>query len=57
MAESSAVVVLLFLAVLWFTGTIIYGPNFHPNLILAAPTIGYRHLMLHLMLTSPAGLC
>jgi len=37
----SAVVVFLFLAGLWFTGAIINGPNFHPKLTLAAPTIGY----------------
>jgi len=56
----SAVVVFLFLAGLWFTGAIINGPNFHPKLSLAAPTIGYRRLnglMLRLMLTGPAGLC
>jgi len=37
----SAVVVFLFLAGLWFTEAIINGPNFHPKLTLAAPTIGY----------------
>jgi len=37
----SAVVVFLFMAGLWFTGAIINGPNFHPKLTLAAPTI-YR---------------
>jgi len=38
----SAVVVFLFLAGLWFTGAGINGPNFHPKLTLAAPTIiGY----------------
>jgi len=35
------VVVFLFLAGLWFIGAIINGPNFHPNLTLEAPTIGY----------------
>jgi len=54
---ASAVVVFLFLVGLWFTGAIINGPNFHPMLTLAAPTIGYRRLMLRLMLTGPAGLC
>jgi len=53
----SAVVVFLFLAGLWFTGAIINGPNSHPKLTLAAPTISYRRLMLRLMLTGPAGLC
>jgi len=37
----SAVVVFLFLAGLWFTEANINGPNFHPKLTLAAPTIGY----------------
>jgi len=54
---SSAVVVFLFLAGLWFTGANMNGPNFHPKLTLAAQTIGYRRLMLCLMLTGPAGLC
>jgi len=36
----SAAVVFLFLAGLWFTEAIINGPNFHPKLTLAAPTIG-----------------
>jgi len=40
----SAVVVFLFLAGLWFTGAIINGPNSHPKLTLAAPTIGYRRI-------------
>jgi len=59
---SSAVVVFLFLAGLcMFTGAIINGApiwNFHPKWALAAPTrpIGYRRLMLRLMLTGPAGL-
>jgi len=39
-AHSSVVVVFLFLAGLWFTEAIIKGPNFHPKLTLAAPTIG-----------------
>jgi len=56
-AVFSAVVVFLFLAGLWFTGAIINGQNFHPKLTLAAPTIGYRRLMLRLMLTGPAGFC
>jgi len=38
---SSAVVVFLFLAGLWFTEANINSPNFHPKLTLAAPTIGY----------------
>jgi len=38
---SSAVVVFLFLAGLWFTEANINGPNFHPQLTWAAPTIGY----------------
>jgi len=52
------VVVFLFWAGLWFRGANINGPNFHPKLNLAAPTI-YRlqGLMLRLMLTGPAGLC
>jgi len=37
----SAVVVFLFLAGLWFTEAIINGPDFHPKLTSAAPTIGY----------------
>jgi len=53
---TSAVVVFLLLAGLWFTGAIINAPNFHPKLTLAAPTIGYMRLMLRLMLTGPAGL-
>jgi len=53
----SAIVVVLFLAGLWFTGAIIHGPNFHRKLTLVAPTIAYRRLMLRLMLTDPAGLC
>jgi len=36
-----AVVVFLFLAALWFTESIINGPNFHPKSTLAAPTIYY----------------
>jgi len=40
-APNSAVVVFLFLAGLRFTGAITIGPNFHPKLTLAAPTIGY----------------
>jgi len=40
-AYISAVVVFLFLAGLWITGANINGPNFHPKLTLAAPTIGY----------------
>jgi len=43
---NSAVVAFLFHAGLWFTGVIINGPNFHTKLTLAAPTIGYRRLML-----------
>jgi len=54
---ASAVVVFWFLAGMWFTVAIINGPNFHPKLTLAAPTIGYRHFMLCLMLTGPPGLC
>jgi len=38
---TSAVVIFLFLAGLWFTEAIINGPNFHPKLTLAAPTICY----------------
>jgi len=38
---TSAVVVFLFLAGLWFTGAIRNGPNFPPKLTLAAPTRGY----------------
>jgi len=38
---TSAVVVFLFLAGLWFTEAILNGPNFHPKLNLVAPTIGY----------------
>jgi len=40
-AFMSAVVVFLFLTGLWFTEANINGPNFHPKLTLAAPTIGY----------------
>jgi len=39
--SSAAAVVFLFLAGLWFTEANINGPNFHPKLTLAAPTIGY----------------
>jgi len=34
---SSAVVVVLFLARLWFTGAIINGPNFHPKVDFGGP--------------------
>jgi len=54
---NSAVVAFLFHAGLWFTGVIINGPNFHTKLTLAAPTIGYRRIMLRLMLTGPVRLC
>jgi len=46
LGTASAVVVLLFLAGLWFTGAIINGPNFYQKLTLEAPTIGYMRLML-----------
>jgi len=54
---TSAVVVFLFLAGLWFTRAIINGANFHLKLIFAPPTIGYMRFMMRLMLTGPARLC
>jgi len=38
MHASSAVVVFMFLAGLWFTEAIINGPNFHPTLTLGHDT-------------------